>query len=287
MEATLRRALISVALFVSSAAAVYAQGGEGVRGNDNPRTVRAPEKTVDSERHSQDVKENIELFQERIQRKLQKIDTILKGLDLRKVEAQKVTVEALREILDDLDSEAKAILEADSQVRPDLKLYRKALLAAPEVFRSIADGFDKRAETAKSKQIREGYLDFAMEARKHADSYTQRAKDVEGMEAAIEKQLEFVTESRDFILEVNGFLAAVPTSSGIETQKFVARINEYISAFESAISAIKKVSDKISEQPRTPTPDPDAKKKASPRQAQGGTVMSDDEYRTRVAALKR
>src|SRR5262249_1320555 len=140
---------------------------------------------------------------------------------------------------------------------------------------------------AKSKKIREGYLDFAAEARRHAASYTQRAQDIDGLEAAIQKQLEFVVESRQFIMDVRGFLAAVPANSGIETEKFIARINEYIAAFESAIQAIKGVSEKIGERPSASGSEPETNPKLPARKAGLGSVSNVKEYKARLSQLKR
>lgn len=279
---------LAAAMLVGSLALAVA------RASDEPRSdgVRAAVQTsgtaaisVELDRKSSEVKDNIELFQARIQRKMEKIEKILTGLDLRKIEAQKVAVDELREMLDELDAEAGAILEADAQVRPDLKKYRESLLEAPGVFVKIADGFDRRAEAVRSRTLKEAYADFSAEARKHAGTYTKRAKDVEELEKAIQKQLEFVVESREFISDMRGFLAAVPANSGLATERWVARINEYIAAFESAIKAIKGVSEKIAEP--APSADPAGGKKPAPRQAHSGRATTLDEYSARLAELKR
>lgn len=208
----------------------------------------------------EEVRANIELWEDRVRTKLQQIDQILAGLDLEQIQSRSIAVRKLCEILDDLDEEALAIIDAHTQVGPDLKLYRQALLQAPDVFRRIAEDLDKRATEKKSTFIKEAYADFAAEARNLATSYETKAGAIDTLQNEIDKKMEFVVESREFITDVRGFLRAIPTDHGLETETLINRINAYIQVFQEAIDAMKGVADSIGGQPQptAPTDAPEA-----------------------------
>lgn len=214
-----------------------------------------PADISDFAQEQRQVKANIELWQDRVQKKLQQVDRIVSGLDLRQIESQKMAVDSLLEVLNQLDEEARSIVSAHQQVKPDLKLYREALLKAPAVFRKIADGLDKKASERQAGLIKTGYADFASEARKLAANYESQAAGVGGLEAELAQKMALVYESQQFIADVRELLKAIPTSHGIETQKFVERLNVYISVLRQAIDAMKGAADRISE-PQSPTTDP-------------------------------
>ncbi|HEY1065788.1 MAG TPA: hypothetical protein VGE52_06755, partial [Pirellulales bacterium] len=97
----------------------------------------------------------------------------------------------------------------------------------------------------------------------------------------------FVHESRIFISDVRGLLAAIPTNHGLKTEQLVQRLNRYIEVFQEAVKAIKGVSGKISERPQpTPTEPPSARPTptAAASLPPAATV---DEFRQRLAAAKR
>lgn len=201
------------------------------------------------------VKDNIELWENRVRAKLQQVDRIVGGLDLRQIQAQKMAVDSLIEVLDQLDEEARSIISAHQQVQPDLKLYREALLKAPSVFQRIADNLEKRASDHKSTLLKTGYADFATEARKLAAKYEAQAAGVGDLEADVAKKMAVVQESREFISDVRELLKAIPASHGIETEKLVTRLNTYITVLRQAIEAMKGAAGKIGE-PQSPTPEP-------------------------------
>jgi hypothetical protein len=203
------------------------------------------------------VKANIELWETRVRTKLEQVDKIVGGLDMRQIQSQKLAVDGLLEVLDRLDEEARSIISAHQQVQPDLKLYREALLKAPAVFRKIADNLEKQATERKAGLIKTGYADFASEARKLAAKYESQAAGIGGLEGELVQKMAVVHESRQFIADVRELLKAIPTSHGIETEKFVARLNIYISVLRQAIDTMKGAADKIGEPPsQSPTPQP-------------------------------
>lgn len=207
-----------------------------------------------AKRSPEEVRSNIEIWQERVRKRLETIERMATALDLRKIESQKIAVEELQNILRDLDEEAKQIIDAHSGLGPDLKLYRQALEAAPGVFHQIANELEQRATSTKSNILQQNYADFASQSHKMAESYVGRAKGIDGLEADLAKRMEFVVESRVFISDVQGFLAAVPTQGGVETERLIGRINAYIDAFQGAISAMKGVANKIVEPGTNATP---------------------------------
>ena len=283
-----RWAAMGMGAVLLAAGALLAQSDTAeVRPSDpQPRLGQSRDGAGFAER-KEEVRASIELWEQRVRRKLEQIDQILQGLDLQQIQAQKIAVDTLIEILNDLDEEALAIIAAHDQVGPDLKLYREALLQAPDVFQRIAEDLEARATDKKSTFLKEAYADFAAEARKLAGAYEAKAAGIGGLESEVAKKMEFVHESREFILDVRGFLEAIPADHGLETERLIARINQYIEVFQDAINAIKGVADKIGEQPQPTTPDP-ARAEPAPLTRGKTTVspISIEDYRQRLAALK-
>lgn len=248
----------------------------------------APARRLDDDfrDRKEEVRANIELWEGRVRKKVEQIDRILEGIDIHKIEGQKIAKSAISELLDDVDQEANEILEAHTRVGPDLRLYRQALDKAAPVFREIANGLDGKATLNKSTILKEAYADLATQARTLATSYEAKAKDIDGLEAGIAKKIEFVRESRVFISDVRELLDAIPADHGLQTEKLVQRLNQYIQGFEEAVKAIKGVADKIGGEARPATPDPGKAKPLSRNHAPQAPI-SIDEYRQRLAALNR
>lgn len=228
------------------------------QGLEKLRAKIAPQPTggdPDFAGEKQQVRANVELWENRVRAKLQQVDRIVTGLDLRQIKTQKMAVDSLIDVLNQLDEEARSIIAAHEQVKPDLKLYREALLKAPGVFKKIADNLDKRATENKSTLIKTGYAEFASEARKLAARYEAQAAGVENLEVEVAKQMAVVQESREFISDVRELLRAIPASHGIETQKLVERLNVYIDVLHEAIEAMKGAANRIGE-PQSPTQEP-------------------------------
>lgn len=237
------------------------------------------------------VRANIELWESRIRTKMADVDQVLKGLDVKKIEGQRIAIGAIDELLQAIDEEAQAILEAQERVAPDLKLYRQALLKAPDVFRQCAAKLDERAEGRKSMLLKEAYADFAAEARKLAGVYEAKAKSIDALEASIAQKMEFVVESREFIQDARELLAAIPTDNGLQTEKMVARLNKYLEVFQEAIKTIRGVTEQIGDSPTAEPRSPAAVK--PPRTLSQQTPdrpaapLSIAQYRASLAALKR
>ena len=262
------------------------RGGGGQRGGWG---------AADFAQQKESARAEIELWESRIRRKMADIDLALKGLDLKKVQGQKIAVDSIDELLEEIDGEAKRIIEAKERVAPDLKLYRQALLKAPDVFRKLADNLEKRAETRKSTILKEASADMAAEARKLATAYEAKAKSIDGVEASIEAKMEFVIESREFIADVRELLSAIPTDHGLQTEKLVDQLNKYVEVFQEAVKTLQGVTQQIGEgrsadhnsspgsfprvQPSKPL------SQSAPVEPQGSLTVAD--YRARLTALKR
>lgn len=226
--------------------------------NSPPPALRKP---GEFKEEGDEVREVIVFWEARVRTKLDAINQILGDLDLQKIDGQKVAVAALVDLYDELDEEAMAIIDAHARLGPDLRLYRAALLKAPDLFRQVAQTFEERAAQAQSTILKEAYSDTASEARKLATAYEGKAKTVDALEAEIQKRMEFVAESRMFISDVRNFLATIPPEHGLETEKLVQRLNQYVQVFKEAVQALQGVADKIGDQPQpvgpmNPTPLP-------------------------------
>lgn len=209
----------------------------------------------------EEVKIKVDVWRERVRKRLEDIDRLSKTLDMKKVSSQKLAVEELQALLTDLDEEAKLIIEAHTGFEPDFRIYRQALQSAPAVFEQKAVELESRAASKKSSQLQEAYADFASHARKLARSFADQAQGLDGVEVEVAKRIEFVRESREFISDVQGLLAAIPTQGGVETERLVTRINQYTDGLVQAINAMRGIADKIGEPsskspPVTPNPNP-------------------------------
>lgn len=56
-----------------------------------------------------------------------------------------------------------------------------------------------------------------------------------------------MSESRELVKDVADLLAAIPAENGLETGKFVARLNGYREVFEQTLKAILDITKKIGE----------------------------------------
>jgi hypothetical protein len=251
---------------------------------------------ADFAQQKESARAEIELWESRIRRKMTDINAALKGLDLKKIQGQKIAIDSMDELLEEIDGEAKRIIEAKERVAPDLKLYRQALLKAPDVFRKLADSLEKRAETRKSTILKEASADMAAEARKLATSYEMKAKAVDGIEAGIEAKMEFVIESREFIADVRELLSAIPTDHGLQTEKLIDQLNKYVEVFQEAVKTLQGVTQQISEgRSETTPPSPGNSPRVQPSKPLSSSspsiaptgALSIADYRTKLAALKR
>lgn len=257
-----------------------------VRPSDLPPRAEVEEPMANPFDRGKEVRANVELWEERVRNKLAAIDKMLQGPQgsLQKIEAQKIAKETLNELLDDLEDEAVAIIEAHGSVEPDLRLYRQALMQAPQVFRAMADAFDDKAEKETDLFFKEGYVDFSAAARKLADSYETRVAGLDAVERDLAAKMTFVHKGRKFTADVREFLNAVPTDYGLETEKLIKRLNAYIETFEAAVKSLKGVANKLGEEPAPAAspPQPDRISKKPPTEP-----LSVDGYLQRLAALRR
>lgn len=275
------------------------EGGEAWNKGSTPGRGGSGQRTgwgaADFPQQKESARAEIELWENRIRRKMADINVALKGLDLKKVQGQKIAVDSMDDLLEEIDSEARRIIEAKERVTPDLKFYRQALLKAPDVFRKLADSLDKGAATRKSPILKAASADMANEARKLATTYEERAKSIDGIEAGIEAKMVFVFESREFIADVRELLSAIPTDHGLHTEKLVDQLNKYIEGFQEAVKTLQGVTQQIGEgRSADPNASPGSVPRVQPSKPLSQSVpveplgsLSVADYRARLTALKR
>jgi ribosomal protein L10 len=287
---TMTRGVVATVFVVLGAVPVFAQSDTAeIRAADVGRDVKSLGSSEDFGDRKAAMRANIELWEDRVEAKIEKLVKSLQGLDLKKIQNQKITVDELQSILDELDEEAQAILNAHGQLGPDLKNLREALSKAPAVFRAIGEKLAKRASETKSQELKEAYADFASEAQALAVTYEKRSAGAGNLDKDLAKKMELVKDSRVFITDVREFLDAVPTTHGIPTEKLIERINKYIAVFEDTIRTIKGVSERIGEEESpsrgpTKTPKDPPLTRTSPRAEPPTNLV---EFRERLERLKR
>ncbi|MFO0904211.1 MAG: hypothetical protein U0939_14500 [Pirellulales bacterium] len=288
-----REALLGIGVSVFWVANfAHAQIGTAeVRPGDLRSSKPAAEIAGPLEQDREDVKANIELWERRIRKKLNDIDQVLQGLDLKKIEGQRIAAGEIDALLQEIDDEAKGIIEAQARVAPDLKQYREALLKAPDIFRKLADSMDERAGKRKAIVLKEAYADISAEARKLATTYETKAKQIDKLEADLQEKIEFVIDSREFIADARELLAAIPTEHGLQTEKLVERLNKYLDVFQDAVKTIRGVTEKIGEPSspgESPTPASRPGKPLATDSPRGpAQPLSVDEYRRQLAQLRK
>jgi len=240
----------------------------------------------DAMEKGREIKANVDLWGERVRQKCLETEKVLQGLDLRKVNGQRIAKQQLTDLLDELDLEAAQILDAHSSVITDLRMYRKTLSAAPATLDAMAVEFERRAEGVQNDQLKASYADFSAMVRKMARSYETRSKSMDGIEANMEKQIGFVRESRTFIKDVKELLDGLPTENGLETEKWVERVNTYIESFQKVVHLIKETGAKIGEEPTTPTRVRKPAGDQAGNSAPAAPITSAADYRARVAGLR-
>ncbi len=264
------RAFADEAMIKSSSARESTVNGKGA---EDPR--------AGFERHTLEVKANVELWEVRVAKRLAGVNEMARTMDLRKLEPQHTAVEQLQEALSDMDDEAATLLKLYSELGPEVKLYRSALQQAPIVFTKLADSLEAKAGEKRDQVLAAAYTDLSAQARNLASAFTERAKQTDGLEKEIAQRIEFVRESREFLHDASSLLAAIPsTSEGIRVEALVRRLNSYVDAFQHMLDTLRNVSDKIG----GPNPAHGAKEAAAVPTANYGVSALTD-YRRRLADL--
>ncbi len=257
----MRKMVLFIVGVILIASSLVSLDVSNVRAQEPGAKAQIKSKADETQISPDEMKVKVEVWRDRVRKRLEDIDRLSKSLDMKKVSSQKVAVSELQALLMDLDEEAKLIIEAYSGFEPDFRIYRQALQSAPAVFEQKAMELESRATTKKSSQLQEAYADFASHARKLARSFADQAQGLDGVEVEVAKRIEFVKESREFIADVQGLLAAIPTQGGVETERLVTRINQYTDGLVQAINAMRGIADKIGEPaskalPASPNPNP-------------------------------
>lgn len=199
-----------------------------------------------------DVKRDIDLWRERIKKRVEKLDA-MKGLGgFEKLPEKRIAIEQMRGLVDDLDEEARDILEVASGLGPDLAIYRQSLMQAPVMFEARAKRLEAKAAEATSTEIRESYLDWASVVRKMGESYVRQAADIEKYADEVDRRVRFVREAKTMLAELRELLTEIPSQGGEETARLLARITKYAEAFQQSIHAMRGVVDRVGESGPSP-----------------------------------
>jgi hypothetical protein len=215
-----------------------------------------PDSAPDGLDRGEKIRVQVEKWQDRVRHKIEALDKIFQGFDLRKIEVQQFSRERFEEILDDLEEESEEILRGFADVQPDVKLLRQTLLKAPDIFRQIAAEFEEKASKSDDEFFRESYADLAAASKKMAANCEQKAKAMDALERELQSKLKFVQTSQEFCQHIRRFLRTLPAEPGITTEKWIERVNAYVSALEQAVKLLKTMTQGMDQKP---TADPQAK----------------------------
>ncbi|MBS0202908.1 MAG: hypothetical protein JSS49_08430 [Planctomycetes bacterium] len=243
---------------------------------------------VDPLEHSRKVRANLEMWPERVRRRLTEAEQRLKGLDLKEIKTQKMFAQDFDEILQDLDEEALAIQDAFGKITTDLLLYREAVAQAPASFRGVAAAFEKKATESDDLSLKGHYADFAATSHKLAERYEAKYKTLITLEKELATKLQFVAKSRIFIADVKDFISTIPaTEEGLEVEAFVKRLNAYVTVFQDSIKMLKGLSDQIGQEPTSPGATQKLDRGIAPGRETTSRPVTVDEYRHGLAQLRR
>ena len=244
------------------------------------------EPVVDPMEQSRKIRANLEMWPQRVHRRLMEAEQRLKGIDLREIQGQVLLAQDFEEILADLDEEAAAIQDAFGKITTDLKLYQEAVAQAPASFRAVAAAFEKKASDCDDPVLKGHYADFATTSLSMAARYEEKHKFLVALERDLEAKLKFVARSRAFIGDVKSFLSTIPkTEEGIAVESFVKRLNAYVNVFQDSIKMLKGLSDQIGKEPVSPSSKEAPKLNSTPVPAVSRPLKA-SEFRSRLADLK-
>jgi len=257
------------------------------RSEARPVASETPSTMVDPIEQSRKIRANLEMWPDRVHRRLAEAEQRLKGIDLREIQGQVLLAQDFEEILSDLDEEAAAIQDAFGKITTDLTLYQEAVAQAPASFRAVGAAFEKKAAECDDPVLMEHYADFASTSRSLALRYEEKHKFLLALERDLESKLKFVARSRAFISDVKSFLSTIPkTEEGIAVESFVKRLNTYVNVFQDSIRMLKGLSDQIGKEPVSPVSKETPKLDPVTTPTVSGPLKA-SEFRSGLADLKR
>jgi hypothetical protein len=280
------RTVVCVMLVVVGAAAsALAQSKTAeTRGVAVP-TVSAPSENAFERAKS--VKTSLSVWSERMHKSLVELERLRSKLDLREIDATKVVLDDFRTILADIRSEAEAVLAAREKFQLDRRLYRQALVQAPGAFEAVAKEFERKAGEEPEQYLKEQYADFAKSAKTLAKTYAARLKKLDADETQIAKKITLVERAIPFVDDVQRFLDVIPASKeGLEVERYVKRVNEFIRVFGEALTLIKGTVNDIAEP--QPSPSPGEQQRKVPQVSEAtAQPLTFAEYRAGLASLRQ
>jgi hypothetical protein len=119
--------------------------------------TETPSTVVDPIEQSRKIRANLEMWPDRVHRRLAEAEQRLKGIDLREIQGPVLLAQDFEEILSDLDEEAAAIQDAFGKITTDLTLYQEAVAQAPASFRAVGAAFEKKAADCDDPVLMEHY----------------------------------------------------------------------------------------------------------------------------------
>lgn len=255
----------------------------------SPRAeVTAAPAPVDPIEQSRKIKANLEMWPQRVRDRLTEANTRLKGLDFQQIKTQRLFASDFMEILEDLDEEASALQDSFSKVTTDLVLYREAVAQAPASFRALATAFEQKATENDDESLKIHYADFSAVSRSLATRYEAKHKTLLTLEKNLADKMAFVTKSRKFILDVREFISTIPsTEEGLEVERFVERLNTFVTVFQESIQMLKGLSDQVGKEPTSPgSKETEERTKARSREMTKRKISAED-VRQVVAQLAK
>jgi hypothetical protein len=276
---------VLVVVLGAAASALAESKSAEIGGIVSPLPVSAPPENVFE--RAKAVKTSLSVWSERMHKSLDELKRLESKLDLREIDAQKVVLDDFGTILADVRSEAEALLAARDKFQMDFRLYRQALVQAPSAFEAVAKDFERKAGEESEQSLKEHYVDFAKSAKSLARTYATRVKEIDAQEVQTAKKIVFVERSIRFVDDVHRFLEVIPaTNEGVEVQRYIKRINEYIHVFHETFNLLKGTVDKIAEP--QPGPSPGEQQRKVPQVSEAiAQPLTFAEYRAGLAALRQ
>jgi hypothetical protein len=280
-----RTVVCAMLVVVGAAASAHAQPKPSEAVGVAPLPVRAQPENVFE--RAKTVKANLSVWSERMGKSMQDLDQLRGKLDLRQVDAQKLVRDDIRSVLGDVRIEAEAILAARDRFTLDFRLYRQAVRQAPGAFEAIAKEFERKASQEPDLFLREQYADFAKIANKLAKHYAERLKKLDALEIDTAKKMALVERSVPFCNDLERFVDALPaTKEGLEVERLVKRINDFITVFGEALDHIKSTCNTIAEP--EPARSPGEQQRELPKVGEAATQpISLSEYRAGLDSLRQ
>jgi tetratricopeptide (TPR) repeat protein len=180
---------------------------------------------------------------------LTKLEEAVSGMEAGRLQDEKKALEAFRGVVPELRKVAKELLAKEADYKTHLGRYREALKLSPAAFAQAAEVFEQRGKEEPVPEFKEKYQKLASSMRQLSATMENRARDLEPEEREVAEAYKFVASAEKFLGSFQEWLDTYPDlSSGIEREKRIEAIRDFLKQFRRLDGAFDKFTKKLQSQ---------------------------------------